>query len=105
MPLKTSERTAVKAAIQRGTQPAFVRDTLTLQLEARRIVLAGPSGRKTQAGTFYERETAQLLPRALDNAGAPVRQGNSEFLTLRGKPRRLRTWDAGENSFSYTSWG
>ena len=85
MPLKTSERNAVKAAIQRGTQPAFVRDTLTLQLEARRIVLVGPNGRKTQTGGFYERETAQLLPRALDNAGAPVRQGNSEFLTLAAK--------------------
>ena len=40
MPLKQSERDAVKAAIQRGTLPAFVRDTLTLQLESRRIVLA-----------------------------------------------------------------
>ena len=63
MPLKRSDRDAVKAAIQRGTQPAFVRDTLTLQLESRRIVLAGTTGRKTQAGTFYERETAQLPPR------------------------------------------
>ena len=105
MPLKKNERAAVQAAIQRGTQPAFVRDTLTLQLDSRRIVLAGTNGRKTQAGGFYERETAALLPRALDNAGAPVRQGRSEFLMLRGKRRRLRTWDAGSNSFEYTSYG
>ena len=47
----------------------------------------------------------RLLPRPLDNASAPVRIGNSEFLTLRGKKRRIRTWDAGENTFNYTSWG
>ena len=34
-----------------------------------------------------------------------MRVGNNEFLRLRGKKRRLRTWNAGENTFSYTSWG
>ena len=105
MPLSTADRNAIRAAIQGGTQPAFVRDALLLQLATRRIVLARTNGRKTLAGRFYERETVRQLPRALDSASAPVRQGNSEFLTLRGKKRRLRTWNAGENSFDYTSWG
>ena len=105
MPLNTSDRNAVRAAITNGTSPTFVRESLTLQLATKRIVLAQASGRKTLAGSYYERETGILLPRALDHAAAPVRQGNSEFLTLRGKKRRIRTWDAGENTFNYTSWG
>ena len=104
MPLNTADRNAVRAAITKGTQPTFARDTLQLQLATTRIVLAQASGRKTLAGSYYERETGVLLPRALDHAAAPVRQGNSEFLTLRGKKRRLRTWNAGENTFNYTSW-
>ena len=105
MSLNTADRNAIRTAIQGGVQPTFVRDALLLQLATRRIVLAGTNGRKTLAGGFYERETVRQLPRALDSAPAPVRQGNSAFLTLRGKKRRLRTWDAGENTFSYTSWG
>ena len=105
MPLNAADRKAVRAAITNGTPPIFARDALQLQLAARRIVLAQPNGRKTLAGGHYERLTVSQLPRALDNAPAPVRQGNSEFLTLRGKKRRLRTWDAGQNTFNYTSWG
>ena len=65
----------------------------------------GANGRPTAAGGFFQRETGRLLPRALDNAPAPLRVGNSEFLAIRGKKRRLRTWDAGENVFKYTNWG
>ena len=105
MPLTRKDRDAIRAAIAARTEPSFLRDTLTLQVANRRIVLAQPNGRKTLAGGFYERETVRQLPRALDSASAPVRQGNSEFLTLRGKKRRLRTWNAGDNTFDYTSWG
>ena len=104
MPLTRNDRDAIRAAIGASVEPAFVRDALTLQLANKRIVLARPNGNKTLAGGLYERETVRQLPRALDRAPAPVRQGNSEFLTLRGKKRRIRTWDAGENTFSYTSW-
>ena len=104
MPLDKSGRDAIRAAIAAETRPTSVRDALTLQLATKRVVLARPNGRKTLAGGLYERETVRQLPRALDNA-APTRIGNSEFVTLRGKKRRLRTWDAAENAFSYTSWG
>ena len=105
MTLKTVDQNAIRAAIGASVEPTFVRESLMLQLATKRIVLARPNGRKTLAGGLYERATVRQLPRALDSAPAPVRQGNSEFLTLRGKKRRLRTWDAGENAFNYTSWG
>ena len=102
MPLNTADRNAIRAAIASNIEPTFVREALTLQLVTKRVVLARPNGRKTLAGGLYERETVRQLPRPLDNASAPVRVGNSEFLTLRGKKRRIRTWDAGENTFSST---
>ena len=105
MPMKKTERYALKAAIAADIKPAFQRDTLTLQLDRKRVILVGAKGRVTAASGFYQRETGRLLPRALDNAPAPVRVGNSEFLTVRGKTRRLRTWDAGENVFNYTNAG
>jgi len=105
MPMKKNDRDALRAAIAANTQPVFVRDTLTLQLATKRVVLVGPNGRKTLAGGLYERETVRLLPRPLDNASAPVRGGNNEFLKLRGKKRRICAWEAGDNSFNYTSWG
>jgi len=105
MPMKKTERDALRAAIAADIQPVFQRDILTLQLDRKRVILVGANGRVTAAGGFYQRETGRLLPRALDNAPAPVRVGNSEFLTVRGKKRRLRTWDAGENVFNYTSAG
>ena len=104
MPLAGNDRDAIHAAIGASVEPVFARDTLTLQLATKRIVLARPNGCKTLAGGFYEQTTMRPLPRALLQ-GAPIRQGNSEFLMLRGKKRRLRTWNAGENSFDYTSWG
>ena len=104
MPLKKKDKDAIKAAIATKVAPKFARDTLTLQLASRWVVLTSANGRKTAAGNLYERETAQQLPRSLDNAPVPMRVGNSEYLTLRGKKRRLRTWGAGRNTFNYTSW-
>ena len=78
-----NDRDALRAAVAANIQPIFVRDALTLQLENKRVVLARPNGRKTLFGGLYERETVRQLPRALDNASAPVRIGNNEFLTLR----------------------
>ena len=103
MPLKKKDKDAIKAAIATKVAPKFARDTLTLQLASKRVVLTSANGRKTAAGNLYERETAQQLPRALDNAPVPMRVGNSEFLQLRGKKRRLRTWDASQNTVNYTS--
>ena len=105
MPLKKKDRDAIKVAVATKVAPKFARDTLTLQLASKRVVLTSANGRKTAAGNLYERETAQQLPRSLDSAPVPIRIGNSEYLTLRGKKRRLRTWNAGENTFQYTTWG
>ena len=68
MPMNKTERDALRAAIAADIQPVFQRDILTLQLDRKRVVLVGASGRPTAAGGFYQRETGRLLPRVLDDA-------------------------------------
>ena len=56
MPLNAADRNAVRAAITNGTPPVFARDTLQLQLAAKRIVLAQANGRKTLAELLRARD-------------------------------------------------
>ena len=65
--------------------------------------LVNNSGRTTPAGRAWQ-ALGQDLPDDYD-FGQPYREGNVEYLKVRGKDRVLRSYDAAANNWAYTAQG
>ena len=47
----------------------------------------------------------KALPEGIDFRQKPTTEGSSQFIDVRGKKTRIRTWDPAENKWDYTSAG
>ena len=105
--LTTNERAEIRMAIAAGNEPRMTSsDRFQLSLGGRkRKLLVRPDGRATPAGGYRSQQTGEALPEGIDYSQEPTRIGPSDYIQVRGKRRRLRTWDAGENRFRYTTFG
>ena len=94
-------------AIAAGNEPRMTSsDRFQLSLGGRkRKLLIRPDGQATAAGEYWSLQTGEALPQGVDYGQEPTRLVPSDYILVRGKRRRLRTWDAGENRFRYTTFG
>ena len=94
-------------AIAAGNEPRMSgSDRFQLPLGGRkRKLLVRQDGAATPAGEYWSQQTGAALPQGIDYAQEPTRIGPSDFIQVRGKRRRLRTWDPSANAFKYTQFG
>jgi hypothetical protein len=67
------------------------------------IALVKPNGVLTNAGEYYQEHHGELQTRGLDLSQVPQRDGNTEYVTIRGKRRATRVWNGME--FKFTKLG
>ena len=94
-------------AIAAGNEPRMTgSDRFQLPLGGRkRKLLVRPNGVATPAGEYWSQQTGAALPEGIDYSQEPNRIGPSDYIQVRGKRRRLRTWDPSANAFKYTTFG
>ena len=68
------------------------------------VTLAKPNGSLTNAWAYYQRHhNEELETGGLDLSQVPLREGNTEYVTIRGKKRATRRWDG--MGFKFTKLG
>ncbi len=103
-----ARRAAVDAAIAAGTFPTYPRGSqnFTLNLAGgKRAILVKADGSFTPEGEHWSAATTQALPQGIDYQQRPVTEGPSQFITVKSKRQRIRTWDPVTNEFRYTKIG
>ena len=71
------------------------------------ITLVSKSGELTPAGRYYQQQTGTPLdPAGYNLTQTPVREGNTEFVTLRsGRKVKTRIWNASSGEYKFTKAG
>ena len=102
-------RDAVYAAITAGVSPAYPRGSQNFSLKlagGKRAVLVKSDGEFTEEGNWWSAKTGEALPQGIDYQQRPITDlGGSQFIMVKGKKSRVRTWDPIENAFKYTKVG
>ena len=104
----TARRTAVEAAIAAGTAPAYPRasQNFTLKLAGgKRAVLVKADGSFTPEDEWWSAKSGQALPAGIDYRQRPITIGPSQYIEVKGKGQRIRTWDPVKNEFAHTKLG
>ena len=113
MSSKTSERAKVRKglidkAIADGVSPFYPRGSSNFVLpmgKGKRALLVRADNSFTKEGEYWSSKTGKALPEGIDFRQKPVTEGASQFIDVRGKKTRIRTWDAGDNKWNYTTAG
>ena len=79
----------------------------TLRSGKQFITLISKSGDLTTAGNYYQQKTGTTLdPTGYNLSQTPLREGNTEYVTLRsGKRVKTRIWDAVSGEYRFTKNG
>ena len=95
MPQQPKFESKVDSFVAEGAQPKTLRHgSVVLKGQGGLFVtLVKPSGSVTSAGAYYQRHHGELDTRGLDTSQVPVRDRNTEYVTIRGKRRATRVWD------------
>ena len=106
MNAKQCER--INAFIASGARPKRSASGATIARQGGRFqTLVDARGERTPAGVYYEGQTQETLSvGGFDNAQAPQRTGNAEYVTMRdGSQRVTRRWDPATQEFKFTAFG
>ena len=107
MSLSDAQKQLIRAAVDEGRQPRFTaneRFTLPMGNRSRRLLVRS-DGTPTAAGAFWKQITNQPIPEGIDYSQDPVREGPTEYVTIRGERRKTRSWNAVTDQFDYTRIG
>ena len=110
---RTDERHRVRKglidkAIADEVQPRFPRGgaNCTLQLDGgKRALLVRSDNSFTPEGEYWSSRTGKPLAQGIDYSQRPTTDGASQFIDVKGKRTRIKTWDAAKNEWNYTRTG
>ena len=71
----------------------------------KRALLVRSDNSFTKEGEYWSEQTKRPLPEGIDFRQKPVTEGSSQFIDVRGKKTRIRTWDPADNKWNYTTAG
>ena len=83
-----ARRTAVEAAVEAGTSPAYPRGSQNFSLKlagGKRAVLVKGDGSFTPEGEWWSAKTGEALPQGIDYQQRPITEGASQFIFAKGK--------------------
>ena len=113
MSSETSERAKVRKdlldkAIASGVDPFYPRGSSNFALPrggGTRALLVRADNTFTREGAYWSAKTGKALPEGIDFRQKPSTEGASQFIDVRGKKTRIKTWDPAESKWDYTTTG
>ena len=103
-----ARRELVDQAIAANVEPEFPRGSANYVLKlpgGKRALLARADGSFTKEGEHWSAKTGKPLQVGIDFTQKPVTTGSSQYITVKGKRQRIRTWDPTRNAWDYTKAG
>ena len=106
--MNAKQRERIDAFIAGGARPKRSASGATIARQGGRFqTLVDARGERTPAGAYYEAQSQEALSvGGFDNAQAPQRTGNTEYVTMRdGTQRATRRWDPAHQDFKFAAFG